>query len=43
MVAAEKLSKMLQLGDQKLCQINRGIEGLKNGEHWFFFLDGILR
>ena len=29
MVVAEKCPKMLQLGDQKLCQINRRIMGLK--------------
>ena len=32
MVVIETLSKMLQLGDQRLCQIGRRIKGLKNGD-----------
>ena len=32
MVVKETLSKMLQLGDQRLCQIGRRIKGLKNGD-----------
>ena len=29
-VVAEQLPKMLQFGDQKLCQISRRIKGVKN-------------
>ena len=32
MVVAEQVPKLVQLGDQKLCQITRKIKGLKNGD-----------